>query len=165
MTLRVPPRKILSQLPHLLLAVWIFSLAACAHEPASPPQNDLVGAWQAGDYLLKTGRAHKVNGHIFFAEKDWTVLFFVMDENGQPARGSAEGGVYSTAGDSLTFRHLHHLSQGNAIGTLPESPLRMETKSLSEAASEPCRFEIHDDQLTLFFPSGNRMTFTKSAAN
>ena len=91
-------------------------------------ENNLEGAWSTQMYTLKDGGQHVVKGHIFFTEKDWTVLFFVMDDEDKPQRGSAEGGTYVLIGDSLEFTHHYNLSAGNAIGDLAQSPLRMEIR-------------------------------------
>lgn len=123
-------------------------------------ESDIEGAWIAREYTLATGATHEVRGQIHFDGSRWTVLFFVMDGE-TPARGSAEGGRYTLEGDALTFEHLHHLSVGDELGGLPASPLRMETRA--EGALEPARVEVGDGELTLHFPSGNRMRFVKGA--
>lgn len=125
---------------------------------------DFRGSWHPESYFLKDGSSYKVDGLIFFAEKDWTVLFFVMDQDMNPQRGSGEGGTYSLDGDRLTFTHRYHLSAGNRLGSLPDSPLRMEVRGASDAPSEPCRVELEGHRMTILFPSGNRMTFRRSSA-
>lgn len=124
-------------------------------------ENSLEGAWSTQMYTLKDGGQHVVKGHIFFTEKDWTVLFFVMDDEDKPQRGSAEGGTYLLIGDSLEFKHHYNLSAGNAIGDLAQSPLRMEIRSAAEASQEKCSIKITQNQLSIYFPSGNSMTFLK----
>jgi hypothetical protein len=121
----------------------------------------LRGSWHARQYTLSDGGTHEVSGQIHFTESDWLVLFFVMDGDAA-ARGSAEGGRYTLDGDLLTFEHLHNLSVGNALEGLPASPLRMETRT-GEGAWESTRIEIAEDRLTLFFPSGNQMTFVRGS--
>ncbi len=128
---------------------------ACAQKPS------LQGAWEPQRYLLKDGGELAVAGQIFFAEKDWTVLFFVIDEEGQPKRGSGEGGTYTLTGDSLTFTHQYHLSAGEATDSIPDSPVRMEIKDAADAATEPCTIDLSGDDLTIHFPSGNAMTFRR----
>lgn len=125
------------------------------------PDTRLQGAWETQKYQLKEGSQFEVQGHIFFSQKDWTVLFFVMDETGQPKRGSAEGGRYVLNGDSLEFKHRYNLSGGDAVGSLPESPFRMEIRSKEDSSSENCTIKIIQDQLTIYFPSGNLMTFRR----
>lgn len=133
--------------------------ASSAHAQTTP----LEGAWVPMDYVMTDGTRHDVDGRIFFAGSDWSVLFFVM-EDGAVRRGSAEGGTFEATGDSLVFTHLYHLSAGEAVAGLPESPLRMDVVATSAAVREPCRFEIREDRLTIYFPSGNRMVFGKSSA-
>ncbi len=122
----------------------------------------LVGAWATETYVLFDGTRHEVEGRIFFTEVDWTVLFFVTDD-GEPRRGSAEGGTYRVSGEDLVFTHLYHLSVGEAMEGLPESPLRMDLRPPGEGAEEPSTFSVEGDRLTLFFPSGNRMEFSRAS--
>jgi hypothetical protein len=118
--------------------------------------NPIEGAWRPELYTLKHGTEQKVTGLIFFTDRDWTVLFFVNDALGAPARGSAEGGTYGLEGDRLVFTHLYHLSGGS-------TPFAMSVKAPAEAATELCRIEIAADALTIHFPSGNRMLFRRSS--
>lgn len=128
--------------------------------PAFSGVADVHGAWAAETYHLRDGSVHEVRGHILFTEHDWSVLFFVLDENGQPIRGSAEGGTYTLDGEDLVFTHLHNLSTGSAVGSLPETPLRMVTRPDGhDAPTEATRAVIDGGRLTLHFPSGNRMVF------
>ena len=153
----------------LLTATLVLAVLAChpseaqqsGEKPSSQHAAALQGAWQPERYILKAGDELAVTGQIFFAEKDWTVLFFVLGDDGQPQRGSGEGGTYTLRGDSLTFTHLYHLSGGEATGSLSESPLRMEIHEVSEAATEPCTIALDGDALTIYFPSGNAMTFRR----
>jgi len=46
-----------------------------------------------------------VTGQIFFSDKNWQVLLFVLNENGDPVRASAEGGDYLLEQENLTFYH------------------------------------------------------------
>ncbi|MDX1396564.1 MAG: hypothetical protein R3195_19445 [Gemmatimonadota bacterium] len=119
------------------------------------------GSWDAREYVLASGATHQVRGQIHFSASDWLVLFFVMDGE-RAARASAEGGSYMLEGDRLTFEHLHHLSVGDALEGLPESPLRMETRAAA-GPLEPARAVVENDRLTLHFPSGNRMTFVRGS--
>ncbi len=122
---------------------------------------ELQGSWQPDAYVMADGTRHDVDGRIYFVGSDWSVLFFVTAD-GEPMRGSAEGGTFETSGDALVFRHNYHLSAGAAMEGLPESPLRMNLVSDAEAAVEASRYEIAGDRLTIFFPSGNRMEFGRS---
>lgn len=121
---------------------------------------DLRGAWTAELYVLKDGTQLPVEGRIFFTDRDWTVLFFVS-EGGEVRRGSGEGGTYRLEGGKLTFEHLFNLSAGQAVASLPEAPLRMTVREPAAAAEEACRVALEDRVLTIFFPSGNRMRFTR----
>ena len=143
----------------LLLAMLAFVALAC--QPTDTQQPTLQGAWQPERYLIKDGGELAVTGQIFFAENDWTVLFFVLDDQGQPTRGSGEGSTYTLHNDSLTFTHLYHLSAGKATGSLAESPLRMEIHDATDADTEPCTIDLNGERLTIYFPSGNTMTFRR----
>ena len=120
---------------------------------------DVRGIWGADSYVLATGAVHDVRGRIVFGEQEWQVLFFVVDADGNARRGSGEGGRYVMRGDTVIFTHLFHLSAGDSLAGLPASALRMQT--LEEGAEEPTRVKVEDGRLTLFFPSGNRMTFQR----
>lgn len=134
-----------------------------APSPATAQTLDVKGAWAASHYILKDGVDHRVEGTIFFTDSDWQVLFFVMDEDGVPIRGSGEGGRYRLEGSNLTLLHLHNFSQGGAMEGLDASPLNMVVRELSDAPSEPTTVALEGEILTLSFPSGNRMTFTRSS--
>ena len=133
---------------------WILALALAAPAFARSP---LEGAWRPEVYTLKDGSAQEVTGLIFFTERDWTVLFFTKDERGAVERGSGEGGTYTLDGDRLVFTHLYHLSGGS-------TPLKMSAKDPKDAEQEPCRIELAGENLTIHFPSGNRMTFRRSSS-
>ena len=95
---------------------------------------------------------------------EWFVNFFVTGEEGAAVRGSAEGGEWSRDGRSLLLTHQYHLSAGEAAGPLPAAPLAMALRSAAEAADnhrEPCEVTVDENLLTLFFPSGNSMTFER----
>ena len=124
---------------------------------------DVKGAWSAQSYILKSGAEHRVEGRIFFTESDWQVVFFVVDEEGEIKRSSAEGGTYTLEGDALTFWHLHNFSVGEAMEGLDEAPLNMVYRDLENAPEEPSNVYVDGDRLTLAFPSGNRMRFTRSS--
>jgi hypothetical protein len=131
--------------------------------PAPAQDASLVGAWQPHAYVLESGTRHAVDGLIFFTETDWSVLFFVTVD-GQPRRGSAEGGTYETDGDELIFTHRFHLSVGDEMEGLPASALRMDLQSPGEGNLEESTYRVDADTMTLFFPSGNRMEFTRSSS-
>ncbi len=140
----------------LYLLVWL--LAAGTLQAA-----DLQGVWKPELYRLKDGSELQVDGHIFFGQKEWTVLFFVL-EDGQIRRGSAEGGTYTLQGEDLVFTHLYHLSSAQAVKSLPQSPLRMEIQKASQASREACTVRLQANRLTLHFPSGNSMHFSRLEA-
>ena len=112
---------------------------------------------------MKAGAEHRVEGRIFFTESDWQVVFFVVDEEGDIKRGSAEGGTYTLEGDALTFRHLHNFSTGEPMEGLEEAPLRMVYRDLEDAPEGPASAYVEGDCLTLAFPSGNTLIFTRSS--
>jgi imidazolonepropionase-like amidohydrolase/Tol biopolymer transport system component len=127
----------------------------------SPVTGRIEGAWVASAYQLKAGESHALRGRIVFTDGAWTVVFFVLDEDGVPRRASAEGGTYTVADDVVTFRHEYNFSQGAEIAGMEESPLRMEVNAVGSESEEPTRFSVQGSTLTLFFPSGNRMTFSR----
>jgi len=147
----------------LRLRYTTLALALAAVVPMSgmAQQSDarLRGAWETDQYRLKDGTIHQVRGRIFFDESEWTVLFFVVDDDGQPQRGSAEGGTYHLRGDSLIFTHHYHLSSGRVVDGLAAAPLRMTVQEDNPDQPERCSIILDQDALTIFFPSGNAMTF------
>ncbi len=164
-----------------LLAVSLLALAACS-SPGEPTTansetptvaaapDPIVGSWRPRAYRLE-GEELPVDGRIVFlasrkdgASGEWFVNFFVTGEEGAAIRGSAEGGEWSRDGRSLLLTHQFHLSAGDAVGSLPAAPLAMALRSAAEAAAnhqEPCEVTVDEDLLTLFFPSGNSMTFER----
>jgi len=125
---------------------------------------DLRGGWETEKYLLNGGIEHPLKGRIFFTDREWTVLFFVIGSDSAPKRGSAEGGTYTLSGDRLVFTHRYHLSFGDAMQGLAESPKRMSVQENAGAPNEPCAVELKGEVLTIRFPSGNRMTFRRSSS-
>lgn len=161
---RASSRGARSQAALSLTALFVAALAlAAVIAPHSLAAQDIRGAWSAERYLLAEGQDHEVRGQIFFAERDWQVLFFVMDENGEPRRGSGEGGSYERTDDGVVFSHLFNLSVGEAMPGLAEAPLWMVARGPEGAPLEPTRVDVEGDLLTLYFPSGNRMTFRRSS--
>ena len=134
--------------------------ASLAQGPATP---SISGAWSARSYQLKDGPEHRVEGTIFFTASDWTVLFFVVDSDGEPRRASAEGGTYTLAGKELVLTHLHLFAAGEAMEGLAESPMSMVFRNARDAPTEPTTVEVRGNVLTLFFPSGNSMRFERSS--
>jgi hypothetical protein len=131
---------------------------------SAPPT--LRGVWSADDYRLADGSSHPLHGRIFFGEREWTVLFFLLDERGEPLRGSGEGGWYTFDGEAVTFAHLRILEEAVAVGSLGESH-RVEVLLDPEGSigePEACRVELVGDRLAVYFPSGNRIRFTRIEA-
>ncbi len=143
------------------LLAFLLSLAAASVAEAQPA-DALEGVWTADRYLLAEGSEHEVRGQIFFTRGHWQVLFFVMDESGVAQRGSGEGGTYQRTADGVVFSHLFHLSIGDPMPGLAAAPLRMVVQAPDGAPLEPTRVDVEGATLTLHFPSGNRMTFTKA---
>lgn len=147
-----------------LAVAWVMAPGAQGAGPASQADaasDSLVGAWAAQSYVLASGDEHHLTGRIFFTGTEWQVLFFVLDGDGVPQRGSGEGGRYATAGDRLTFMHRFNLSAGAALPGLAASPLRLAVHET--ATAEEARFSIADGILKIFFPSGNEMHFHRTS--
>lgn len=138
------------------------TLAGAPRGAVAVEASRLEGAWTPELYVLRDGTELAVTGLIFFTEREWTVLFFVVDEDGRPRRGSGEGGTYTLEGERLTFVHHYHLSAGEPVGGLPEAPLRMSVTSGADATSEPCRVEVGERTMTIYFPTGNEMRFRRA---
>ncbi len=149
--------KRMTRLGSLLILLTVVALDATAQEN----ETRLDGVWAAERYAMRDGTTHRVTGRIFFSGTEWTVLFFVMDQQGNPKRGSGEGGTFTLHGNDLVFSHLFHLSAGDEMDGLPATPLRMETHSAAQAQTEPSTIELNRNRLTIFFPSGNRMEFSR----
>ena len=158
--MRSPPRRGL--LVFMFMNAFIAAVAAAHIAPAAVAQS-IQGAWRAETYVLAGGATHAVDGLILFTETDWTVLFFVLDDDGMARRGSGEGGTYALEGDRLTFRHRYNLSAGEEMEGLPASELRMQIRNAADEAVEPCTIELSEERLTIHFPSGNRMMFWRSS--
>jgi hypothetical protein len=139
-----------------MIRIALLLLAAVGLSAPVLAQSPVEGAWHPEIYTLKDGSEQKVTGLIFFTDRDWTVLFFTMDGAGALQRGAGEGGTYTLEGDRLVFTHLYHLSGGS-------TPLKMSAKSPEDAEQEPCRIERAGEILTIYFPSGNRMSFRRSS--
>ncbi|MEQ9398778.1 MAG: hypothetical protein RJQ04_06375 [Longimicrobiales bacterium] len=144
----------------LLMAVAVAAALPCP-APAQITADALEGAWSAERYHLADGPVHEVRGHIFFGGRDWQVLFFVLDDEGRPRRGSGEGGSYELVDGQVVFTHLFNLSVGDAMPGLAATDLRMVVRDPEGAPTEPTDLRIAGDVLTLGFPSGNRMTFRR----
>ena len=141
---------------------------------ASAARDPIVGSWRPREYRLAAGETLPVDGRIVFLARsddassgEWSVTFFVTGDDGAAVRGSAEGGAWSREGRSLLLTHGYHLSAGNAAGPLAAAPLAMALRSAEEADAnhrEPCEVTVEGGVLTLYFPSGNSMTFERVEA-
>jgi len=140
----------------LLLSSMMFLLSSCGNKEVA--QNPLIGSWKPTRYILKDGSSKNVDGHIFFSKSQWSVVFFVLDAEGNPANGSAEGGEYELEGNQLTFQHLYNLSdiQKGATGEISKV-LRNGEEEMPE---EVCKIEFDEELLVIYFPSGNAMIFS-----
>jgi hypothetical protein len=147
----------------VMLAAGGAAVARAADAQPVAAAAGLRGAWRAETYELRDGARHTVDGLIFFSERDWTVLFFVLDAEGQPQRGSGEGGTYTLEGDRLVFSHRLNLSAGRAMAGLPEEGLRMVVRGAAGNPAEPCRIDLTADRLAIHFPSGNTLRFSRSS--
>ena len=162
-----------------LACLWTVAAGPGAAFPAAgEPQpgveaasaDEVTGAWRPRIYRIggESPAELPVDGRIRFdpgSPGEWFVVFFVTGAEGEPKRGSAEGGQWFREGESLVLTHAWHLSIGEAVHPLPEAPLRMALRPLAEAAEshrEPCRAEVDGDRLTLFFPSGTSMSFVRT---
>jgi len=142
---------------------FLFLMAFLVSPAMLEAQTDpgLQGAWAAERYLMAEGGEHEVQGRIFFSERDWQVLFFVMDDHGEARRGSGEGGTYELTEGGLVFTHLFNLSVGDEMLGLPAAELQMISRPPEGAPLEPTDIRIRGDLLTLHFPSGNRLMFRR----
>ena len=148
----------------IVLTVFLVPGATPADAQSATGSLEIRGAWKPETYRLKSGPVHEVTGLITFTEKDWSVLYFIVTEEG-PQRGSGEGGTYTLDGDKLTFRHLYNLSGGHAVDGFEASELSMRVRpeDAADAPAEPCTITIEEDLLTIFFPSGNQIIFRRSS--
>jgi hypothetical protein len=140
----------------------ILGLAALT-DAAPEPAGDILGSWKVESYVLRDGRTPGVGGSILFTESGWAVLFFIVDEAGQARRGSGEGGTYTVDGDRLTFFHHYRMEGGEAIEGYDATELGLTLREPEAAVSEECTIELTDDRLTIHFPSGNRMEFSRTS--
>lgn len=105
---------------------------------------------------MKDSDELSVTGQIFFSDKNWQVLFFVLNENGDPVRASAEGGDYILEQDNLTFYHLYNYS-----GNDQNAPSMLRVFNQETKQEESCTIKLVGENLTIYFPSGNSMIFKK----
>ena len=139
------------------LTFFIVASAVTAHA------NDVKGAWRADSYVLKNGEVHNVEGLMIFSESEWSVTYFVNDDEGKPQRGAGEGGPYTLDGDELVLTREYLVIASNPIKSLPEIPLRFDVPEVKAPVVERCRIELEGDRLIIEFPSGNKMGFRRSS--
>jgi hypothetical protein len=141
----------------LLAGLW-----AMASLGLAAADNPLRGTWRPDTYTLKDGSTHPLAGIVTFSDREWTFLVFVMDD-GKPRRAEGEGGTYTLNGEDIVFHHEFLLTVGQALGSMPESPLRMLVTDTANASTTPARVTVDGGRLTVRFgPSGNIMTFERS---
>ena len=133
-----------------LLICLFYSQYSTSQSPA------LKGTWRPEKYVMQDSEELPVTGQIFFSDKNWQVLFFVLDENGDPVRASAEGGDYILKLEKLTFYHLFNYS-----GEDQNAPSRLKVFNQETRREESCRIKLVGEDLTIYFPSGNSMIFKK----
>ena len=66
-------------------------------------------------------------------------------------------------GDRLAFFHRYNMSGGEAIEGYDASDWSLTLREPEAAVSEACTIELTADRLTIHFPSGNRMEFSRSS--
>lgn len=125
--------------------------------------NDVRGAWRADSYVLKSGEVHDVEGLMIFSESEWSVVYFVKDDDGTPQRGAGEGGPYTLDGDELVLTRDYLVIAGNEIKELGEIPLRFDIPAVKDPVVEECIVELEGDRIIIEFPSGNKMGFRRSS--
>lgn len=142
------------------MSAFVLLSALTVTASAAAQTSDLHGAWRADRYELASGGSHDLAGHILFVDGEWNVLFYVLDDHGEPVRFSAEGGTFTRSGDELVFTHLYYAAEGEAVEGLEAQALRIDVRD--EPLVEPSRASVDGNELTLFFPSGNRMVFRRA---
>ena len=142
----------------LIQLLLLFLFQGC--NQGNAPDSILSGFWIPKKYLMSNGESKDVYGHISFGKNQWSVVFFILDEEGNPTSGSAEGGEFMLEDDNLTFWHYYNfadISKGTS-GNLNKTIYKEDQRQ-----KELCRIEIDEDILVIYFPSGNAMIFSKSA--
>jgi len=135
----------------------IFFLICLFYSQYSFSQSPQIkGTWRPEKYVMKDSEELFVTGQIFFSDKNWQVLFFVLNENGDPVRASAEGGDYILEQNNLTFYHLYNYSGDDQNATTMLKVFNQENRQ-----EESCKIKLVGEDLTIYFPSGNSMIFKK----
>ena len=152
------PFKTTKSLSLIIMLVISVLFTTCGVK--SDPSPALEGFWTPEKYLLESGESKPVSGHISFGKNQWSVVFFILDDEGKPLSASAEGGEYSLENNNLIFWHSYNFSDVSK-GDVTEL-----TKTISRTENrqkEFCTIEIEDDLLAIYFPSGNAMIFSRSS--
>ncbi len=146
--------------PLCLVVVTLgLTAAGASSSRAAEPANPLIGGWRAEHYYLKDGSDYPLLGQILFTEKNFTVIYIVV-KDGKPQRGSGEGGDYAVEGNHVTFIH-HYIASTPAKAITGLKAQTLEAKKWEKDLVEPSTFEVKEDHMTLFMPSGNRLTWTR----
>ncbi len=119
----------------------------------------ISGFWLPKKYVMINGESKDVSGHISFGSNQWSVVFFILDDDGNPMNASAEGGEYLLEKNNLTFWHSYNFSDTSKgiTGNLTKT-----VSSKDNRQKEFCHIELEEDTLVIYFPSGNAMIFSKS---
>jgi hypothetical protein len=111
------------------------------------------GVWQMESFT-RGEQTTAVRGVLFLTAGRWSTLYFVpAGEAGH--WGSGESGRYELSGDQLTFFHQHTFQGGGG---------RDIVMNLDSHVVERCRIECDAQHLTIFFPSGSIIRFTRASA-
>lgn len=82
-----------------------------------------------------------------FQTKYWQVLFFVLNENGDPVRAYAEGGDYILKLEKLTFYHLFNYS-----GEDQNAPSMLKVFNQETRREESCTIKLVGKGFDNLFP-------------
>jgi hypothetical protein len=147
------------RLTMMIAVVTLLTLIAPARAATA-----LEGSWKADRYYLKNGSEYPAAGQILFTGNQFSVVYLVL-KDGKPQRGSGEAGDYSVDGEKVVFTHRYLVTTpAEAIPGLEQQQLHHAERSASDPTTiERATFKIEGERLTLFFPSGNRLTWTRLA--
>jgi hypothetical protein len=138
---------------------WAVLAIGASATRAAEPGNPLIGGWRAEHYYLKDGSDYPLLGQILFTEKNFQVIYIVV-QDGKPQRGSGEGGDYTVEANNVTFIH-HYIAAPEAPAIKGLKAQTKEAKKWEQDLVEHSTFDVKGDELTLFMPSGNRLTWTR----
>jgi hypothetical protein len=143
--------------------VAVLSLTRISTSAQLPEDTWIRGVWNMEEYVMPGGATHPVRGRIFFTDRDWMVLFFLLDGDGVARRGSAEGGTYTLEGERLVFHHEYNFMGGDALPGLPAKDFTMSVREPESAEIQPIQATVVDDDvMTFYFPKyGTRITMRK----